>query len=100
MDVTVCCIAGFVRVSLSLYVLLCCVLVCMTHDEGVCVFADILMCMCTLLNVLILIISVLMMTLKLGNFISFVSGIMDNSVLFIACGLLLAVRFLMPSYRQ
>ena len=25
---------------------------------------------------------------------------MDNSVLFIACGLLLAVRFLMPSYRQ
>ena len=55
-DVTVCCVAGFVWVSLSLYVSLCCVLVCMTQDEGGGVFADILMCMCTLLNVLILII--------------------------------------------
>ena len=33
-DVTVCCVAGFVWVSLSLYVSLCCVLVCMTQDEG------------------------------------------------------------------
>ena len=78
---------------------LCCVLVCV-WPMYVCVFADIFMCMCTLLNILILIISVLMITIKLGNFVSFVSGIMDNSVLFIACGLLLAVRFLMPSYRQ